>query len=86
MIAVVEASHRHLVEELANHHDHMMTTVENHHKNLIGTLKPFEMYPFQLLNCFRRPKSSRDHSDMDHSKKPNVEDTIKIVRVIWSTI
>ena len=84
MIAVVEACHRHLVDELANRRDLMMTTIENHHKHLIGTLKPFKMYLLQLLNCFRRPKSSRDHSDTDPSKKPNVEDTIEIVRICQS--
>ena len=39
MIAVVEASHRHLVDELTNHHDHMMMTIENDHKNLINILE-----------------------------------------------
>ena len=39
IIAVVEASHHHLVQEINNNHNHMMTTVENHHKHLINGLK-----------------------------------------------
>ena len=39
MIAVVEAGHRHLVEDLKNNHNHMMTTVENHHSHLINGLR-----------------------------------------------
>ena len=39
MIAVVEARHRRLVEDLNNKHNHMMTTVENHHNHLINSLR-----------------------------------------------
>ena len=39
IIALAEACHGHLVEELNNNHNHMMKAVENHHKNVINGLK-----------------------------------------------
>ena len=42
------------------------------------------MHLLHLLNCFRRPKSPGDNSHIDHSKKPNVEDSIELVKLCQS--
>ena len=63
MIAVVEAGHRHLVEDLKNNHNHMMTTVENHHNHLVNGLRydlviasnRRNMLTTFLAGAFRRP-------------------------------
>ena len=54
IIALAEACHEHVVEELNNNHSHMMTAVESHHKNLINGLK------YDLVTASNRRNNSNN--------------------------